>query len=410
MGKILYLLHKIVSFFPKKTKKVFYFVRRHYYMSGSDVIAITGSCGKTSATYFLSKIISEHAFCYVGIRKNTAKGIKQNIRKVRSRYRFYLQESGVAYPGDMKKIVSNLRPRIGVVTTIGRDHHTSFRTLEGTAAEKGILIESLPRGGTAVLNADDSYVLAMGKKTRARVLSYGLSDNADVRGGEIRASWPHRLSLSVTFQDETVRLDTGLFGDLLVTSLLAAVAGGIALGFSLEQCVTSLRGVEAFPARLSIHQSSQGAWIIRDTVKAPFWTVKKVLLLLKDAAAPRKTIVIGSFSDTPGSDSSKYRRMARVALDVADRVVFVGRKSTYIKKMQTPLFASRLFVYESLRDACLFLASTAIENELVLLKSNINSHLERLIFGQEDGCSCWKDTCDKKINCEECQDLKHTSN
>ena len=410
MEKILYFFKKIVYFFPKKTKKVFYFVRRHYYMFGSDVISITGSCGKTSATYFLSKIISEYAFCYVGIRKNTAKGIKKNIRKVRSRYRFYLQESGVAYPGDMKKIVSNLRPKIGVVTTIGRDHHTSFRTLEGTAAEKSILIESLPISGTAVLNADDPYVLAMSQKTRARVLTYGMSDKADVRGGEVRSSWPDRLSLSVTFQDETVRLDTGLFGDLLVTSLLAAVAGGIALGFSLEQCVASLRGVEAFPARLSIHQSSQGVWIIRDTVKSPFWSIEKVLLLFKDAVAPRKTIVIGSFSDTPGSDSNKYRRMARMALGVADRVVFVGNKSSYIKKMQTPLLENRLFVYESLRDACIFLASTAVKNELVLLKSNINSHIERLIFGQSDGFSCWKDTCEKKINCEECQELSHLSN
>lgn len=410
MEKILYVLKKIGLFLPKKLKKLFYLFLRHWYFLGSDVISITGSCGKTSATYFLSKIVREHAFCYVGIRKNTAKGIKKNIRKVRSRYRFYLQECGVAYPGDMKKIVSSLRPKIGVVTTIGRDHHTSFRTLEGTAAEKGILIESLPRSGTAVLNADDPYVLGMVQKTRARVLSYGLSDKADVRGSDILASWPHRLSLSVNFQDETVRLDTGLFGDLLVTSLLAAIAGGIALGFSLEQCVASLRGVEAFPARLSIHQSSKGAWIIRDTVKAPFWSVEKVLLLFKDAVAPRKTIVIGSFSDTPGSDSGKYRRMARVALDVADRVVFVGSKSIYIKKMQTPMLKNRLFVYESLRDACLFLASTTMENELVLLKSNINSHLERLIVGQSDGFSCWKDTCEKKINCEECLGLEQIYN
>lgn len=397
-------LKKIIRFCLRLWKSLWTAFRRFWFLFGADIISVTGSCGKTSTTFFLSKILCDQAPCYVGIRENSAKTIKNKLRKIRTPYRYYLQESGIAYPGDMKKIVSNLRPNVGVVTTIGRDHHTSFRTLEGTAAEKGILIESLPRSGTAVLNADDPYVMGMRGNTRAKVLTYGLSDGVDVQGSEIHSAWPNRLSLSVRYKREIVRIETGLFGDLLVISLLAAIAGGLALGVSLEQCAISLQGVESFPARLSIHRSMQGGWIIKDTVKAPFWSVEQVLLLFKDAVAPRKTIFLGSFSDTPGSDSNKYRRMARVALDVADRVVFVGGKAGYVKKMQDPSLDGRLFVFESHREACWFLASDMIENELVLLKSNVNSHLERLVCGQYSGFNCWKDSCEKQIDCEECSE------
>jgi UDP-N-acetylmuramoyl-tripeptide--D-alanyl-D-alanine ligase len=53
-----------------------------------------------------------------------------------------------------------LRPTVGVVTTVGRDHFESYRSLEATAREKGQLLERLPRSGVAILNADNPYVLA----------------------------------------------------------------------------------------------------------------------------------------------------------------------------------------------------------------------------------------------------------
>lgn len=45
-----------------------------------------------------------------------------------------------------------------------------------------------------------------------------------------------------------------------------------------------------------------------------------------------------------------------------------------------------------------------MEDALILLKSNINYHLERLIFGQQKGFSCWKDACATLHNCEECSE------
>ena len=308
-------------------------------------------------------------------------------------------------PGDMVQSLFLLRPNIGIVTTIGSDHYTNFRTLDATAAEKGVLIESLPKSGTAVLNADDPYVLDMQKKTAARVLTYGLSNQADVRATDIRSAWPERLSMTVTFQNESVRIETNLFGDLLTTSLLAAVAGALAGGLTLKQCETSLKGIDSFPNRLSIHRHPKGAWILNDTFKAPFWSVEKVISMMKDAKATRKTIVLGSFSDRGNSsESKKYRAMVSLGLSAADRVLVVGSKGAYIKKMMTPQLKNRLVAIESIETACRLLAEDCVENELVLLKSGSKIHMERMICGQKEGFKCWKDTCKKKIPCQECNE------
>jgi len=384
--------------------KIFRCRIRRRFLTNTKVVGITGSCGKTSTTHFLGKIISDYYPCQIGVDNNTRRAVIRNIRETKRCHRFLVQETGVKYSGDMAGMIPLLLPDIGVLTTIGQDHYTSFRTLEATAAEKVRLIESLPAKGTAVLNADDPHVLAMAQKSRCRVLTYGLSEIADVRAADIRSDWPKRLTLTVSYQGETVRIETGLFGKLLTTSVLAAIAGALAAGMDLTQCARSLKSIETGDRRMSIHLNPSGIWFINDTFKAPYWSLENVISQLETVEAPRKTLVLGSFSDTPGSDSPKYRRIAKKYLDLADRIILTGEKSIHIRKMITPELKGRLFAFESVKDAYNLLADTAVKDELVLVKSNGLPHLERLIHGHLDGFSCWKNSCKRQDSCERCEE------
>ncbi len=374
-------------------------------MLRTTVIAITGSCGKTSATQMLGMSLADHDSCYTMVERNKTIALLTALRQSSWSIRFLLVEAGVMNRGDMAGHVKLLHPDIGIVTTIGRDHHTSFRSREGTAAEKGLLIKSLPPSGTAVLNADDPYVLGMAESTRAQVLTFGLSESADVRGTDISAVWPNRLSLTVSYQGEQARVQTRLFGDLLVPSVLAAIAGSLAVGRSLTHCAASLEGLAAYPRRMSIHCSPEHAWFINDTFKAPYWTIDTVIDLVRKVEAPRKTIVFGSFSDIPGAISPKYRHAATEALTAADRAVFVGNKALHARKRITKENRDRLFAFDSLMQAFEFLGKDPINGELTYVKSNTQDHLERLIYGHPYGFSCRLEGCDLRINCIDCQEL-----
>lgn len=253
--------------------------RKRLKMGQTTVLAVTGSCGKTTTVAFLGKILSEAGESFAGIHDNDENSVMRNLIRLKQPPRYYLQEVSGDRPGVMARHTAVLKPDIGIVTVVGQDHYRNFRSLEATAQEKGVLIESLPAEGVAVLNADDPHVSAMAKRTAARVITYGLCPEADVRATNVEAAWPNRLAMTITFQGESRRLETGLFGDLLLTSVLAAVAGGLAAGIGLEQAVGALRGVESFPGRMSIHQSPQGVWFINDAGKAPFWSVLKVFSL-----------------------------------------------------------------------------------------------------------------------------------
>ena len=296
------------------------------------------------------------------------------------------------------------RPHIGVVTRVAYDHYTSFRSLEATAREKARLVEALPATGTAVLNADDPRVMAMQERTKARVITYGLSEEAMVRASDLASAWPEPLSLWVTYGGERRRVETQLLGEHWASAVLAALATGIAMGVPFPEAVGALRGVPPVYDRLSPHRMADGVTFIQDSWKAPLYTIPPTLRFLETASAPRKVIIIGAISDFPGSASPKYRQVAKQALKVADQVIFVGRWAANALKGASPQDASRLLPFDNIYKLRSFLRDFLIPGDLVLLKSSASAdHLERLVLDWEREFPCWRLKCGRIISCTACR-------
>ena len=280
-------------------------------------IAITGSCGKTTTKEITAAILVNKG----PVRKsnqvlNMTKYIGETIMSVLPWHHFCISEVGAPASGIMEKTAKIYRPKIGVVTHIGQDHYSSYRSLEATAAEKGKLVEALPTDGTAVLNADDPHVYAMRERTKAKVITYGLSDNAMVRGENVSCNWPVPMSLDVSYGGEKIHIHTQLLGTHWAYSVLAALATWIAAGIPLENAAKAVEAFEPVPGRMSPYTSPDGITFIRDDWKASLWTVPASIDFLRTTKAKRKIAVIGTISDTPNSFSQRYRSIARQASDV----------------------------------------------------------------------------------------------
>jgi UDP-N-acetylmuramyl pentapeptide synthase len=383
--------------------------RRRRGLGKVTFIGVTGSCGKTTTTQLVGAVLSTAGECHVSSGLNGYEQVVDSILSMGSATKYCVQEVSGSWPGRVRPQVELLQPLIGVVTTVGTDHYKRYRTREAVALEKGQLVESLPEAGTAILNADDPYVLSMKERTRARVLTVGTDMESDFRALEVRSVWPERLSLTVAYRGQTFELATHLVGNWWTTSILSTLACGIACGLDLKICIKAIEAFEPPLGRYSVHETPRGASYLLDH-KAPVWTVPQAIAFVGAARAERRTIVFGTVSDYPGACAPRYRRIAREALASVDRVIFVGPHAGHVSKLAHGPLRERLFSFHTAYEASQFLRQTTVPGELILLKGSTRvDHLERIVLSQLDDVVCWKESCGKVKFCPGCKRYRRPS-
>ena len=367
-------------------------------------IGLTGSAGKTTSKELLLAMLGGHAPTTGNSDSNNQLySVARTLVGTPRATRFCVQELGASTIGAFGPMLALLRPRVGVVTTIGMDHYTEFRTPEAVAREKGQLIAALPPDGLAVLNADDPAVMGMAGLSRAPVVTFGTSPAADFHGEVLRPSWPDRLTLRVTHAGTSAILETRLCGRHQATAVLAAVATATSLGVPLDEVSRSVSGVEPFLGRMSVHETPQGVTFLRDDWKAPLWSVGAAFQVMAEARAPRRVIILGSLSDSSGSAGSKYRRVVRAALESADHVAVVREGANATLRRLDPDFIDGLSIFESVEEAAAWFWQDARQGDLVLLKgSNKVDHLARIALLADREVTCWKRRCGRDMYCDRC--------
>ena len=119
-------------------------------------------------------------------------------------------------------------------------------------------------------------------------------------------------------------------------------------------------------------------------------------------------MVIGTISDYSGGGDDTYRKVARQALQVAERVIFVGPQAGHVSKLRKGDLADRLLEFATSYQAAAFLAEAPIAGELILIKASGRDHLERIMLAQHGEVMCWKERCGKAYACPDCKSYRQS--
>ena len=343
-------------------------------------VGITGSHGKTTATALLGAILSTSAPAYVRKGDNQTKTVARTVfRTVPWYHRYCVQEISGERPMAIDESVDVFQPTVGIVTAISGDHRKAFGSFEAIAAEKAKLVHRLPTDGLAVLNADDPLVAAMGAVCTCRVIYHGRAESADLRLLSATSVWPGRLQLEVDYRGERFTVKTRLVGAHWAVSVMAALLTALELGVGASACLAVIEGFEPLFNRMSVHRTPQRAWCVLDADKASFYGIEACLGFLEEASAPRKTVVFGTIADYAGASRSHYYKVARAALNKADRVIFTGPNASRVRRLAADEFAGRLFVIERPKDVVQILSDDAVADEIIYVKATRIDRLSRVV-------------------------------
>ncbi len=299
-------------------------------------------------------------------------------------------EYGADRPGDLKYLLEIAKPQIAVVTAVGKvpAHVEFYPNVEAVVREKARLPEGLPTNGFAVLSADDGAVAAMRERTRAHVLTFGFSENAEVRvtnfEHRIQEGRPTGISFKLEYGGSfvPVRID-GSLGRAVALSAAAAGAIGIVFGMHLVRIAEALAYFDPPRRRMRLMAGMRGSYLIDDSYNASPLSVHAAIETVKQLPAARKIAVLGDMLEIGEYAIPAHAAVGKDAAKVFDIVVAVGPRAKFIAEAarEQGILKRNVFSFETGDDAKGMLQGLLRKGDLVLIKASHAMRFDRIVDG-----------------------------
>jgi UDP-N-acetylmuramoyl-tripeptide--D-alanyl-D-alanine ligase len=297
--------------------------------NGLTVVGVTGSAGKTSTKDLIAHLLGALGTTVAPPGSfNNELGTPWTVLRATEDTRYLVLELSARGVGHIAAAAKWTKPRIGAVLNVGRSHVGEFGSQEQIAIAKGELVEALPADGVAVLNADDRLVSAMRDRTKARVVLFGQSQDAEVRAGDVVLDETARASFDLVTPAGSARVTLGLYGAHMVGNALAAAAIALELGAEPDSVAKGLSSaVPVSKRRMEVTTRADGVTVVNDSYNASPEAVREALKTLatmgRSDGGRRTVAVLGPMSELGEDGIAVHDEIGRlvVRLDIGKLVV-----------------------------------------------------------------------------------------
>jgi UDP-N-acetylmuramoyl-tripeptide--D-alanyl-D-alanine ligase len=279
--------------------------------------------------------------------------------------------------GEIKTLCEIAEPEVGVVTNVGPSHLERLGSLEAIAAAKSELPESLPDHGFAVLNADDPLVLAMTGRTRARPITYGQSEDADVRATDVVSRALDGVSFRLHWEGSSAPVETRLPGRHIVSNALAAAGVALVDGMSVEEVAAALESA-SMPLRLTVHPGKGHSTIIDDTYNASPTSMAAALDLLAETPG-RRVAILGDMRELGAAEHEGHLAVGRRAGETADVIHTIGALGAVIAEAALDGGHQSVHHHETKEEALEAVQRDLRSTDVVLVKGSRAMALESVV-------------------------------
>lgn len=343
------------------------------------VVGITGNAGKTTAKQAAAATIgTRYRVLSPAASFNNEIGVPLTLLLLEPSHEVAVLELGFYVPGEIADLCRLVRPTIGIITTVPDRpaHYSRTPSVDAIARGKAELIESLPPDGTALLNADDGRVRDLARHTKARVVLYGESADAELRATEVELRGLDGISFTVSYDGSSARAALPLPGRHLVTASLAAIGAAVSLGVPLDEAAVGLGTLEPPAHRMSVRRSGR-ITVIDDSYNASPAAVHAALALLREVPG-RRVAVLGDMRELGALSADAHEDVGRDAARSAQVIVGVGELAATIVSAARAAGHRDAHPAANAAEALILLQRSLRDGDTVLVKGSRALALDRL--------------------------------
>ncbi|HZR89539.1 MAG TPA: UDP-N-acetylmuramoylalanyl-D-glutamyl-2,6-diaminopimelate--D-alanyl-D-alanine ligase [Bradyrhizobium sp.] len=218
-----------------------------------QVIAVTGSVGKTSTKEALLHVLSAQGPTHASVASfNNHWGVPLSLARCPADARFAIAEIGMNHAGEIEPLVKMVRPHVAIITTVEPVHLEFFSGIEAIADAKAEIFTGVERGGAAVLNRDNAQFSRLTQRAKEcgiqRIVSFGSDANADARLIDLALhATCSAVHANILGSDVTYKL--GMPGRHMAMNSLAVLAASSLAGADLALAALSLSSLKPAAGR-----------------------------------------------------------------------------------------------------------------------------------------------------------------
>ena len=346
---------------------------------GKPLIGVTGSMGKTTTKEAIAHVLSARFRVLKSEGNfNNHFGLPLMLLKLEPEHDVAVIEMGMSHAGEIRALAKIAQPEIGVVTNVAPVHLEFFDSVAGIARAKYELVESLPAGGTAVLNADDEYVSQFGRDFKGKVVMYGTRATADVRAESVRNRGAAGSEFDVVIGSVREHATLRLVGEHNILNALAAVAVGLERGLKPSEAVGALANLAPADKRGEVLRLGN-ITVINDCYNCNPKALSAMVDALAAMPAQRRIVVAGAMLELGPAGGELHRQVGqRIAEKGIDVLLGVNGPAEAMVEAAR-LAGMRAEFAATPEEAGEWLAREARDGDAVLMKASRGVKLEKAL-------------------------------
>lgn len=337
------------------------------------VIGITGSYGKTTTKFILSRILSEKYNVVCTPQSfNTPMGVVRTIREnLKPQTQVFVCEMGAKNVGDIKEICDIVNPDLGIITSVGAQHLETFKSVDNVFKTKFELADCVTaKKGEIFVNCDSEEI--KNRLSENSFITYG-TENADYTAFNISCG-RNGSEFDITLGDKTVHFNSRLLGLHSIINITGCVGLAYELGVDTKDIQYAVASLKPTEHRLELKSSLNGSLMIDDAYNSNPEGCIEAVRVLSSFEGMQKIII------TPGLielGEKEYDCNFRLGLETADKcdiIIFVGlnRSKPMVDAVNTTDFnKENMYVASSFKEAMQIYSKFANSNTVLLIENDL---------------------------------------